>query len=364
MKRNIFFVCITFLLFACGGGENQNKSTGNYKKIEGLTQGTSFHITYKDEVGKDFSVEIDSLLKAIDQSMSVYNENSMISMFNRADSVFDADIHMLRVFWKSMDIFYQSNTSFNPAVKPLIDFWGFGGSKITTIEAIDTAQIDSLLKFTKLTQVKIHDKKNNKILEFMSDIKFENAQDYELVKLDPRVRLDFNAIAQGYTVDLVSELLETNGVVDYLVEIGGEVRVKGKNSKDGDWTIGIDKPTEENELGRPLSAVMTLHNKSVATSGNYRKFYEKDGIKYSHTISAVTGYPVQHKILSATVVADDCMTADAFATAFMVMGHKEAIQFLEQNNFLQGYLIYSDENGGLKTYFTKGMEGMIEEKEL
>jgi thiamine biosynthesis lipoprotein len=213
-----------------------------------------------------------------------------------------------------------------------------------------------------MNHIKLYDRSNGKVIEYLSDRIFGAANEYELLK-DERTQLDFNAIAQGYTVDVISDFFVEKKVTNFLVEVGGEVRVLGENAKGEKWTVGIDKPVNEGAGGRPLQAILSLDNKSIATSGNYRKFQIKNGIKYSHTISSKTGYPVQHKILSATVVADDCMTADAFATAFMVMGHKKAIRFLESNqDMIQGYLVYSGDEGTLKTYYTPELEGKIKEK--
>jgi thiamine biosynthesis lipoprotein len=361
MKQFPFYIILFFLLSACNEGAEKKKEL-SYQYVEGATQGTSFHITFKASNELNFSSKIDSLLNVIDKSMSVHNPSTLMT-FNEVDSSLLVDEHILKVFWKSKEIFELTNGSFDPAVKPLIDFWGFGGSKAKVIETIDSLQIDSMLKFTSIDMVKVFDKKNNVFLEDQSEVNLEEVNGYELAKLDNRLQLDFNAIAQGYTVDLVAQYFDANGVYDYLVEIGGEVRVKGKNAKNGLWTVGIDRPQEENEIGRPLSAILSLDNKSIATSGNYRKFYEKDGVKYSHTLSARTGYPVRHKILSATVVASDAMTADGFATAFMVMGHEKAITFLEENEYLQGYIIYSNDKGEMQSFVTKGLKDSIEERE-
>ena len=175
--------------------------------------------------------------------------------------------------------------------------------------------------------------------------------------------LDFNAIAQGYTVDVLADFFESNGIENYLIEWGGEIKARGKNHDEQWWKIGIDKPVE-NIDEREIEAVIELKNMALATSGSYRKFYEKDGIKYSHTIDPKTGYPVQHSLLSATVLANDCMTADAYATAFMVMGMEKARVFLKDNKDLDldVYFIYSTEAGVWKTYYSKDLEEVIVEK--
>jgi thiamine biosynthesis lipoprotein len=181
-----------------------------------------------------------------------------------------------------------------------------------------------------------------------------------IVKQNPNIKLDVNAIAQGYSVDIVAEFMDRKGIVNYMVEIGGEVKTKGLNDKGKVWKIGIDKPIENNLVpGQNLQAVISLNNGAIATSGNYRKFYEKDGLKFTHSINPKTGYPVISKLLSATVMTSDCMTADAYATAFMIMGFEKSIILLSNQDTLNAYLIYSDENGDFKTYITPGMKKLL-----
>ena len=362
MKKLLPFLFALIFIGSCG--ENAHKKTldSSYQMIEGLAQGTSYHITYSDEMKRDFQLSVDSIIKVIDLSMSTYVDNSRVSLCNNSESKCIVDIHMLKVFWKSYEVFYLTDGEFDPTVKPLIDFWGFGAGKITSHGAIDSSLVDSLLKYVGLEHLKLYNTKSGEIIEYMSARDFDQSISYGLLKDGP-TQLDFNAIAQGYTVDVICELLESKGVLNYLVEVGGEVRVKGKNGKGNYWKVGVDKPSEDNRGRRSLQAVLTLENKSIATSGNYRKFNIKDGIKYSHTISAKTGYPVTQQILSATVIADDCMTADAFATAFMVMGHKKAINYLQEHKTeIQGYLIYSDDKGNFLSYTSTELEDKINEK--
>ena len=362
MKKLLPFLFALIFIVSCG--ENAHKKTldSSYQMIEGLAQGTSYHITYSDEMKRDFQLQFDSLIEVIDLSMSTYLDNSRVSLCNNSESKCLVDIHMLKVFWKSYEVFYLTDGEFDPTVKPLIDFWGFGAGKITSHGAIDSSLVDSLLKYVGLEHLKLYNTESEEVIEYMSARDFDQSISYGLLKDGP-TQLDFNAIAQGYTVDVICELLESKGVLNYLVEVGGEVRVKGKNGKGNYWKVGVDKPIEESRGRRSLQAVLTLENKSIATSGNYRKFNIKDGIKYSHTISAKTGYPVTQQILSATVIADDCMTADAFATAFMVMGHKKAINYLQEHKTeIQGYLIYSDDKGNFLSYTSTALEDKIDEK--
>ena len=172
--------------------------------------------------------------------------------------------------------------------------------------------------------------------------------------------LDMNAIAQGYAVDVLCEFLESKGIINYLVEIGGEIKTRGHNPRGTEWKVGIDRPIEGLQIpGVDLQAIVEISDRSLATSGNYRKFYEKDGVKYSHTIDPKTGYPVQHGLLSATVLAGDCMRADAYATGFMVMGYEKSREFLLNQSGLDAYLIYNDEEGKYRVWYTDGMKKML-----
>ena len=189
------------------------------------------------------------------------------------------------------------------------------------------------------------------------DYKKVKLVDGRVVKEDPRIMLSCSAVAKGYSVDVVARLLEKKGIQNYMVDIGGEIVAKGKNSRNGLWRIGINKPIDDSlSVNQEIQTILELSDAGLATSGNYRNFYYKDGKKYAHTIDPRTGYPVQHNILSATVIAEDCMTADALATAFMVMGLKEASAFANAHPAIDAYFIYSDENGKFQTFFTDGMK--------
>jgi thiamine biosynthesis lipoprotein len=186
--------------------------------------------------------------------------------------------------------------------------------------------------------------------------------EFKIIKSDPHIQFDYNAIAQGYSVDLIGDLLEENGIHDYLIDVGGEVLGKGKKPNDELWKVGIERPTDNAAYGEGLKAIVHLHNKAMATSGNYRKFYEEDGIRYSHTINPKTGYPVQHSLLSVSVLANDCATADAWATAFMVTGLEGSKELLKTFNNLEAYFIYSGKDGELQTYYTPGFQKVLVEE--
>ena len=178
--------------------------------------------------------------------------------------------------------------------------------------------------------------------------------------LEPGVQIDFNAIAQGYSVDLIADFLENEGIQNYLIEVGGEIKARGVNTDDKVWRIGIDKPLEEIDIEDRFQFILELENKSLATSGNYRKFYEKDGVKYSHTINPMTGFPVQNRLLSVTVISNKCSLADAYATAFMAMGVEQTKKLLKTvHDQLDVYLVYTDIDGSWKTYVSSGMKEKI-----
>lgn len=308
-----------------------------YKSIHGLTQGTSYNMTYQDKSGRDLQPKIEKILKDFDMSLSVYEPNSIISRVNRNEQDVKLDKYFKTVFYKSEEVTRQSNGYYDITVAPLVFAWGFGPGPR---ENIDSSYIDSLRQFVGMEKISIVDGK--------------------IVKQNPGVQIDVNAIAQGYSVDVIAEFLESKGLENYMVEIGGELRVKGVNSKGELWKIGIDKPIDSNMVpGANLQAILKIKDKSLATSGNYRKFFEKDGVKYAHSINPKTGYPVMSRLLSATVIANDCMTADAFATAFMVMGLEKSIIYINNQKELDVYFVYSDENGNYKTFMTPGLKEML-----
>lgn len=313
---------------------------GEYKTLVGFAQGTTYHIIYESKRGENFQALVDSFLTDFDGSLSTYQPNSLISRFNRNEPGTLADDKFTAIFNKSYEVFKNTNGAFDITVGPVVNAIGFGN---TDTLQVDSTMIDSLLQYVGMEKVSL--------------------KDGVLIKQNNNILLDVNAIAQGYSVDLVAELLEKKKIRNYMVEIGGEVRARGKNERNQVWRIGIDKPLEGNMIpGADLQAILRLNNRSLATSGNYRKYYEKNGIKFVHTIDPKTGYPVVSNLLSATVVASDCTTADAYATALMVFGVDRSINFLKENKFLEAYLIYSDQEGRFRVYSTKGLQRYIEEQ--
>lgn len=330
MKKILFIVAILSFV-ACS-----NQKESSLITIEGEAQGTTYHIAYINSKGENFQRAIDSLLIEIDKSLSTYHKTSIITRFNQADSVVEVDKMFTDVFNLSKQVYQESEGAFNPTVAHLVNAWGFG---FKNLENTDSTTIDSLLKFVDFDAITIVG--NN------------------VTKTNKNLMLDFNAIAQGYSVDVIANFLADQGIENYMVEIGGEVKVRGKNDKNKLWRIGIDKPVE-NEAERTLEAVVNLENQSLATSGNYRKFYEKDGVKYSHTLNPKTGYPVRHSLLSATVITDNCALADAYATVFMVVGIDKAKEILAKNKKIKAVLIFENENKELETYMSEELVNFIE----
>lgn len=299
-----------------------------YITNSGKIFGTFYNITYSSDI--DLSKEIKSTLMQVDNSLSPFNRQSIITAINNNSEALPDEM-FTHVFTLAQEISGKTDGAFDITVAPLVNAWGFGFRKGITP---DSAVIDSLRQFVGYNTIAIVDGK--------------------VIKQHPQTMLDCSAIAKGYGCDAVAAMLDAQGVKNYMVEIGGEVVTKGKNSKGGAWTIGISKPTDNKTTSNnELHEIIAISDKSMATSGNYRNFREENGRKIAHTIDPRTGYPVQHSLLSATVIADDCATADAYATAFMVMGVEKAISFCNEHD-IDGYFIYSDDNGILKTKMTEG----------
>lgn len=331
MKTKKSFLWLAFLILATIWILARRNQKTDFNTASGFVFGTVYKITYQCK--DDLKPEIEAELKRFDQSLSPFNDSSVISRVNRNEELV-TDSFFQTCFNRSMEISRETEGAFDITVAPLANAWGFGFKKGTFP---DSLMIDSLLQFTG------HEK-----------VKLENGK---VIKQDPRTMLSCSAVAKGYSVDVVAHLLDRKGIKNYMVDIGGEVVVKGKNATGDLWRIGINKPYDDSlAVKQDIQTILNLTDVGMATSGNYRNYYYKDGKKYAHTIDPRTGYPVQHSILSSTVVAEDCMTADALATSFMVMGLEEAEKFCKANPMIDAYFIYSGENGEFKTYYTDGMK--------
>lgn len=334
---------------------NFDFSSGSFKfspkmyHLKGTTMGVvSYNIKYLEQkqgggaaeggnLASNYQPQIDDLLARFNASLSHYLPDSEISAFNRSDSgiVLSAPF-FYPVLKASARIYRKTAGAFDPTISPLIDAWGFGPKTPPT--QIDSLTLDSLRQLVGFDQIIFTEKM--------------------LKKRNPAITLNLSAIAKGYAVDVVADFLESKGVHNYMVEIGREVRCKGRNAKNKIWRIGIMHPAYKSQSAPQLMGTITLDKAAMATSGNYENFYVKDGKKYAHTINPTTGYPVTHNLLSASVVAADCMSADAYATALMVMGTEKAKKILAKDPKLEGVLVY-EQNGKLKTYVSEKLEKLL-----
>lgn len=306
-----------------------------YQHDEGQIFGTFYHITYQN----DSSIQTDILaeLQKVDNALSMFNKESIISHINRGENV-ETNEMFESVFNLAEKISDNTDGAFDITVAPLVNAWGFG---FKTGNPPTKQTVDSLRAIVGYKKVKL--------------------VNHRITKSDARVMLDCSAIAKGYGCDVVARLLEKRGIKNYMVEIGGEVVTHGISEKRLPWKIGVTKPSDDSlNVNNELQTVLNVKDRAMATSGNYRNFYYRGGKKYAHTIDPATGYPVQHSILSATVFAKRCAEADAYATAFMVMGMEKAKKVLEKHPELMAYLIYSDDKGNLQVWYSPSMEDKIQ----
>ena len=330
---------ILFLLLLIGGTAwiLIDANTAPYRKIEGKIFGTYYHITYQSS--SDYDQEILNRLDQVDASLSAFNPQSTVSKLNRNEPV-KTDQMFCEVFNLAMQVSEATDGAFDITVAPLVNLWGFG---FKHSDEATQARIDSILPFIgyeKCTMAK--------------------SQQSTVNKSDPRIMLDFSAIAKGYGCDQAAAVLVKHGIDNYLIEIGGEICARGLNPDHKPWTIGITKPdtAQTQQLQATLNSQSSTVNGqlNMATSGNYRNYYVKDGKRYAHTIDPHTGRPVQHSLLSATVIAPTCAMADAYATAFMVMGLEKAKALLVTDTRLKAYLIYSDSHNIMQEWHSQKLK--------
>ena len=329
MMKYLFL--ISALLISCVDSTPNKKTVTNF----GNTQGTSYSIKYLSPNGINYQNDIDSIFKTVDLSLSTYINESIISKINRNENVI-IDSIFTRVFEMALKIAHETNGSFDPTIAPLVNFWGFGFEEISN-------------------------KNENILINLMQSVGYKkiSIKDGHIIKENSNTQIDFNAIAQGFTVDLIGEHLQKIGLTNYMIEIGGELKCSGLNADEKPWRIGIDKPSEEIQKERHL-AIIEVSNKSVASSGNYRKLKidQETGIKYAHTINPKTGMPTITDLLSVTIVSESCMQADAIATACMVMGKEKSINYIISKPQIDALLIYSGPKGEWIKYQTEGFKKM------
>ena len=330
MARNILLLVGMAFIISCNPGNR--KENWVYFQDQGEIFATGYNIKYA--YSRSLKGEIETALHEFDLSLNPFLENSIITKVNRNEPV-ELDTLFLNVFRKSEEISRKSGGKFDITASPLINAWGFG---FRNIDNVTPEMIDSLKEFVGYEKIALDAEGN-------------------IRKTDPRVQINTSAIAKGYACDIIADLLERHGVEHYMVEIGGEISGKGVNDKGTCWRIGIDKPIDDDTgMIHDLQVILSLCDKSLATSGNYRNFYIKEGKKYAHTIDPHTGYPSRQNILGATVIADDCMTADAYATAFMTMGLEQSINVANELPGLHYYFIYENGEGSYGVEYSPGFE--------
>lgn len=335
MIRNSIYFILAALTLACG-------PRGEKELVEntGYAQGSTFHIKYMSRGAEDYGEDFNKLFREIDASMSTYDTTSVITKVNTTGDWVEVDEYFTDVLDRSIEIAAESRGYFDPTVGPLVRMWGFNYEEIR--QDVTDQMIAETKAKTGYDQIEKDGKK---------------------VRLPRDFSIDFNAIAQGYTVDVMAEFLEDKGVQDYMVEVGGEVRTSGKNAAGNTWTIGVDKPQEDIDEQQRFQFIIALEDRALATSGNYRRFWvdEESGIKYSHTIDPKTGRPAKNRLLSASITASNAMDADAYATVCMVVGLESCKELLNNNSNLEGYLVFTDDGGNWKTFVTDGFKSMVME---
>ncbi|MGC8865198.1 MAG: FAD:protein FMN transferase [Bacteroidales bacterium] len=335
MQRLQFFISLGLLMVLFTSCNPQREPQKVF--FRGEAQGTYYEVTYYDTLGRNFQAAIDSLLHDFDNSLSLWVDNSIISRVNRNETV-QVDTLFTTVFLKSMEVARRTGGKFNPCIGPLVELWGFHRHK---------GEVPS----------------DEKIQEALKHIDYQKVtlQGGQVVKKDTLIRLDFNAIAQGYSVDVIASFLKSKGINKFLIDVGGEVRAGDPKPDGSAWRVGIEKPADSANADREIQNVIELSRQAIATSGTYRKYRIENGRKMSHTIDPVTGYPVQHNLLSVSVVASDAITADAYATAFMVMGGEEAWRFIRANKdlTLEAMFVTANDKGELMTVMTPGFSKLL-----
>lgn len=325
--KKLYFLIIFIALFSC-------KKNTPYKKFSGNAFGTTYHITIKDNSSLNWNKVIDSLTNSVNNSLSTYIKTSIISKINKGDTTIIVDDKFKEVYNKSLRIYKETDGVFDPTIGVLVNAWDFGPEK--KLKNLDSITIKKLLQQVGFNKINIVNDK--------------------LIKENPLTYLDFNAIAKGYGIDIIGRFFEKNNIGNYLIELGGEIRVRGKNDRNNFWNIEIENPNFNGE--RSSNKIISLKNESMATSGTYRKYkMDKNGNRYAHILNTKTGYPTKSNLLSASIISEiDCADVDAYATALMALGLEKSKVFLNQHKELKAFLIFSDKNGKLQTFQTSNFE--------
>ena len=338
MKHLLVFIVITLLGFYSCTNHDDLVLVEN----TGYAQGTTYQIKYRTQPSRNYGDEIKDIFAEIDSSMSTYLPASVISQVNKGATFVEVDSLFLKVLNRSLEIARETNGDFDPTIGPLVHLWGFGYEEVR--QDVSEEMIADAKAKTGYQNIEIRNKE---------------------VRIPAGFSLDLNAIAQGFTVDHIAEFLEKRGIENYMVEVGGEIRAHGINANGEIWKIGVDKPQENIDIEDRFQFILRLEDASLATSGNYRKFWvdEESGMKYSHTIDPHSGKPAYNQLLSASIIASSAMDADAYATVCMVMGLDECKKFLSSKEELQAYLVYTNQKGEWVTYFTEGFSKYLVEQQ-
>jgi len=351
-KQTIFSVILTVLFLFSSSCRQQNPSQASertitsdqkYQKLTGETMGTTWHVTYKGGENQKHKKNIDSLLIQLNNEVSTYIPSAIISQFNQSEKGVALDsqqhAHFIQNYEAARQVYEETKGQFDPTIMPLVNYWGFGFKGREQVKKADEEKVKSLLENVGMDQV------------VLTSTGF-------LSKDKPPMQLDFSALAKGYGVDEMCRYFDKEKVSDYYVEIGGEVRAKGKNPTGVWWAIGISRP-EIASAQNDFYFIAKINNKALATSGNYRNVYLVDDVHYFHTIDPLTGFPKRNRLLSASVFAETCMMADAYATAFMVMGLEGAMQFANAHQELEVCFIFNTEEGEMDFFVSEGQKNMV-----
>jgi len=331
------YLCIAFLLTSCVDKPKDVMMRTN----TGFALGTTYSIQYEiSSEQQDYNSDIENVFHEVNQSISAYLPTSDISRINRGETDVIIDDYFKTVYDFSREVFEKTDGYFDPSVGALVNAWGFGPEK--PINNLTSQQVDSIMAFTGFNKVRV-------------------TSERKVVKEHPSVTFDFNSLGKGYAIDLIGKMFDEKGIQNYIIEVGGEILTKGKNThKVKKWTVAIDSPIQDADE-RQYIELVTLENKAMATSGNYRKFRVDPvtGDHYVHILNAKTGYPMKNNVLSVSVVADNCMKADAYATAFMVMPYEKTKELLSKLKDVDAYIVSKDEYGNIQKYTTKGFQDLI-----
>ena len=354
-----FHILLLLLIQSCSPGRPES----NYLAVEGKTMGTYYKVTYEDSLKRDFSKEIDALLIAINNEISTYEPNSTVSQVNKIESSYNTGLffkdyvnclsdhrtcprvknrHFHNNFRMAKVAHERTRHAFDPTVMALVNYWGFGYTPKRPVTNVDSMKIDSLMQYVGFNKIRMTDDGGYAVI----------------IKASAGMMMDFGGTGQGYGIDAVSEFLENRDIKNYLVDIGGESRARGRNKQGNWWRIGINTPSSDAAV-TDYNQIIELRNMAVSTSGNYRNFYEVGGKKYSHFISPKTGFPEKSNLLSVSVFSETCTYPDALATGFMVLGLDKSFTLAEQLEGIEALFIYSDDNGGMKTKHTSGVEDFL-----